>query len=464
MSHIMNKTKIALLVAACCTSLAANATNGYFSHGYGTKNKGLAGGGVALPQDAMIAATNPAGMVMVGNRLDAGAAIFSPSPRSYSATAGTAAPDGTNCNVIPGNGCPFTLGGNGTAQSIESDNDYFLIPHFAYNRMLSPDASFGVTVYGNGGMNTEYVGGQAQHDDGSAFPAEGSLITTPGTFGAGTAGVNLEQLFINLAYANKISATAAWGASAILAYQRFEAKGLGTFQGFSTSASNLTDKGTDTSTGLGAKFGIQGEIVTGTTLAASYQTKIKMSPFDKYKGLFAENGDFDIPATWTVGLAWKPTASSAVTLDMQKIMYSDVGAVGNPFIGLISPSGCAGGTTTFCLGGANGAGFGWQDMKIYKLGYQWESSPDWTWRVGASMSIQPINTSEVVFNILAPAVMEEHLTFGFTHKVSSTAEFSFAAMYAPSSSVTGPNPLNPSQNITLEMTQYELEASWGWKF
>ena len=91
MKKISRAVLCSVITMAVFAPIKSFATNGYFSHGYGTKNKGLAGGGVALPQDAMIAATNPAGMVMVGSRLDAGAAIFSPSPRSYSATAGTAA-------------------------------------------------------------------------------------------------------------------------------------------------------------------------------------------------------------------------------------------------------------------------------------------------------------------------------------------------------------------------------------
>lgn len=49
-------------------------------------------------------------------------------------------------------------------------------------------------------------------------------------------------------------------------------------------------------------------------------------------------------------------------------------------------------------------------------------------------------------------------------KTGSDSEFNFAAMYAPNNSVTGANPFNPSQNITIEMSQYEVEASWGWKF
>ena len=190
-------------------SSSAFATNGYFAHGYGTKNKGLSGGGVALPQDAMITATNPAGLMFVDERIELGLALFSP-VRDYSATAGTAAPDTTACSGIPGNGCPFTIGGNATAQSIDSDNELFLIPHFAMNWLLSPQAAAGFSLYGNGGMNSEYAGGQAQHDDGSLFPAEGALTTTPGTFGAGTAGVNLEQLFLNATYARKFAANSSW--------------------------------------------------------------------------------------------------------------------------------------------------------------------------------------------------------------------------------------------------------------
>ena len=145
------KLLVLALVLGMTVPLTAFATNGYFAHGYGTKSKGLAGGGSALPQDAMAAATNPAGMVFVGERMDVGAAIFSPSPRSYDAAAGSPVPDGTPCP------CPFTIG-SGSAQSIDSDNDFFLIPHFAYNWMLNEKSSADITVYGNGGMDTEYVG------------------------------------------------------------------------------------------------------------------------------------------------------------------------------------------------------------------------------------------------------------------------------------------------------------------
>ena len=40
--------------------------------------------------------------------------------------------------------------------SVESDSNYHLIPEFGYNRMVNNNLALGVTVYGNGGMNTDY--------------------------------------------------------------------------------------------------------------------------------------------------------------------------------------------------------------------------------------------------------------------------------------------------------------------
>jgi long-chain fatty acid transport protein len=381
--------------------------------------------------------------------MDLGVAVFSPD-RSYSATGSAGVTDGTNC----GANCPFEIG----PQSITSDNDYFLIPHFARNWMLDDNRALGLTVYGNGGMNTEYTGGTAQHNNGSGF-----AVTTAGTFGGGTAGVNLEQLFLALTYAQKFSDTASWGVTPVLAYQRFKAEGLSMFAGYSTDSSHVTNQGTSTSTGYGLKLGVQGDVSPGVTLAASYQTKMSMSKFDEYAGLFAEQGSFDIPATATLGLAWQTSPGRVFTADVQTIYYGDVDAIANPIAGLLS--GCATSSDlTQCLGGANGAGFGWDDMTILKLGYQWAGSPGWTWRVGASYAEQPIPSSEVMFNILAPGVMQTHLTFGFTRETAPDREFNFAAMYAPEASVSGTNPLDPAQTIELKMNQWELEGSWAWKF
>lgn len=422
MSSGFKKSLLSITVAGLLIAPAAHATNGYFAHGYSTKEKGMAGAGVAYSQDTLASANNPAGMVNVGDRMDVGAAIFNPN-RTYTVTA----PAQT--------GAPALLLG-----SYDSTHDYFLIPSFGWNMMLDDTSSFGVAVYGNGGMNTDYD----------------TVTASNGTFGSGAAGVNLAQLFINTSYAKKINDKHSVGASLILAYQTFKADGLGGFSTFSVDDTKLSGNGDDTSTGFGAKIGWQGEIVPSIVLGASYQTKMSMSEFDDYAGLYAEGGDFDIPATLALGVAWDINDKSKLVVDVQQIYYSDVAAIANPFSNFnLGADGL--------LGGPQGAGFGWDDMTIVKVGYEWMQN-DMTWRAGVSNGSQPIPESEVLFNILAPAVVETHLTFGFTKPLGSDAEFDFAFMYAPSNSVSGINPQDTTQTIELEMDQMEIQASYAMKF
>jgi long-chain fatty acid transport protein len=430
------------VAAAILLPIQSHATNGYFSHGTSVAEKGLAGAGVAYSQDTLSAANNPAGMVWQGGAWDIGAALFAPI-RKYSVSG---APT-TQSSLAPG--------------SFESDNELFVIPQFGYNWALNEKSTIGISMYGNGGMNTEYPS--------SLFQGPVPPGCSPGTFSCGTTGVNFEQLFISTTYSRKFSDSASWGISGIVAYQRFSATGVNNFAGFSNDPTNLSNNGTDTATGFGVRLGVQAEVTKGLTLGAAYQPKIDMSEFDKYAGLFAEKGDFDIPSNWTLGLAWHVSDSNVFLFDIQQIDYTDVGAVSNS-IGNLSNGSCAPAPPTGpsagigCLGGSNGAGFGWEDMTIYKLGYEWAASDAWTWRVGYSFTDQPIPSTEMSFNILAPGVVEQHFTFGFTRNYQNNNSFNFAMMYAPSKTVSGPNSFDPTQTVDLEMYQYELAFSYSKHF
>ncbi len=445
------------LLGLALTPVAGFATNGYFTHGVSTLEKGLAGAGAAYSQDTLAAANNPAGMVRQGARYDVGAAIFAPM-RKYTV-------EGAPSNACSMSGCTFSIGDGD--QSIDSKNESFLIPQFGYNRMLDDNRSIGVSVYGNGGMNTEYKGGTA-----TFFvppPGPNTFVTFDGTFGgsvtgdSGTAGVDLAQLFISTTYSAMLSDTSSWGISGIIAYQRFEAKGLGAFGAFSTDPENLTNNDHDTSTGFGIRVGYQAELAPGLRFGAAYQPEIKMSEFDDYAGLFANEGDFNIPSNFTFGVAVDVGDNGVIVADLQRINYEDVASVSNPIEPLTDGSclpGPTGGTGSGCLGGSDGAGFGWENMNILKLGYQWQDGP-MTWRVGYSTGDQPIPSSEVVFNILAPGVMREHVTFGFSRQLDQDSAIHFAAMYAPSNEVDGSNTFDPGQVVELEMDQYELVLSYN---
>ncbi len=427
----VNRELTIWVLAAVVLAPAAGATNGYFTHGYGTTNKGMAGAGVALPQDAMTVATNPAGLAFLDKRYDAGLAFFNPN-RQYTVDGNPTGFPGT-FGLLPG--------------TVESDSELFFIPHFAAKWDAGAGRAFGLALYGHGGMNTDYP--------------------TNTFFGTSPTGVDLSQLLIVPTWATRFGGgDHAFGISAILAYQLFEAQGVQAFGQFSSDPAHLSNNGHDDSLGFGFKVGYMGRLSSAFTFGASYQSEISADEFGDYAGLFAEQGDFNIPATWTAGIAVGLTPTVTFVFDVQETMYSDIKSVGTPMFPALGLA--LMGDPNSLLGGDNGPGFGWEDMTIYKAGVQIEGSNGWTWRFGASTGDQPIPPSEVLFNILAPGVMEDHFTAGFTKLLGTGRAWNFALMYAPSVSVRGVNPLEApipgQQEIELEMDQLELEISYSWGF
>ncbi len=407
---------------------AAWATNGYFAHGYGMKAKGMGGVGIALPQDAMAAATNPAGMVMVGDRLDAGVDWFVPKRSSE----------------IVGNmgGLSGSYDGNGDKS--------FLVPEFGYNKMLGWNMAVGVSVYGNGGMNSRY--------NSSPFAAGGL-----GFFGGqNPGGVNLEQLFIAPTFSMKLNKDHALGASLVLAHQRFGATGLQAFSGFSMYPGDVTNRGNDTTTGWGVRLGWTGQVSDNVTLGATYASKIK-GKFDDYRGLFAEEGRFDIPENYGIGIAVRATPQLTVAADLQQINYGKIKAIANTVDCMLAMS-CA-------LGASNGPGFGWRDMTVFKLGFSYEYSKNLVLRAGFSTTRQPIPNGQTFFNILAPGVVENHLTLGGTWTLDNRNELTVGYMHAFSKSVNGAGSISGGLGgmlgggeANLRMKEDSIGVAYGIKF
>ncbi len=429
--------KLLMLVGVLVTISTLLATDGYLRNGYGVKYSALAGAGVALPLSSLAGATNPAALVYVGNRYDVSFAYFSPS-RDYTITG---APSGA----------PNTFGL--TPGKVESESKSFFIPTLGANWMIASNMSLGVVLFANGGMNTDYPT--------PTFYDQSS----PGT------GINLEQMFLGGTYSIEFVENHAFGVTALFGFQRFSAKGLAAFSNFSADASALTGNRVSTATGFGARVGYFGKILPMLSVGVSYQTKIYMSEFKEYKGLFAEEGDFDVPANWTAGIAVNATPALTFALDVKGIMYSQINSVANKFDPMALPPAFPDGNGGFVpnpnhkpLGSKEGSGFGWKDATIIKFGTMWKSSDEWTWMLGYSYGKQPIEESEVLFNILAPAVVEHHITFGVSRSFCGGQEINLAVMYAPSGSVSGPNPLEAPNQQTIELQMSQLQVEIGYAF
>ena len=404
----------------------ALATSGYFATGYCVKSAGMGGVGIALPQDGLAAATNPAGTAFVGDRVDLGLTWFMPN-RSAEIT-GSMAP-----------------GANGDYSGNDKRN--FFIPELGYVKQFSPQLSGGVAIYGNGGMNSDY--------------ATNPLRAFGGT---GNAGVDLSQLFISPSLAYKVAPDHSIGIAVNIAYQRFKAYGIPPMFGmFSESPSNMSDNGYDSSWGWGGRIGYTGKITPELTIGATYATKTYMGSFNKYQGLFAEQGGFDIPANWGLGVAWKAIPALTLAFDYQRIQYSGVKSISNPIDNLF-PITQFGFNNQF--GSTNGPGFGWEDVNVYKLGAAYEIG-DWTLRGGYTYVTQPIPQSQTFLNIYAPGVVQNHLSLGATWATSKTGELSFNYIHAFENTVNGSGSIPPAfggGEANLTMYQNSFGVAYGWKF
>jgi len=502
-----NRLLSAAVFAAILVPTTAMATNGMFMMGNGTKANGRAGVGIAIADSAISGADNPAAMVRVGNRIDFGVQIFDPDRNAEikgNNTSGVPLPAdqlnqlnsnlqaaGAPPNYMPpgttyGSTIPGSGGMLGLPQDIRvadafgqgmgisgdqllgmfnykgegnSDGPFF-IPEGGFNYMLSNDMSVGVVVVGTGGMNTNY-------ENLAMFGAavDGSV--------ASESGINLEQVRILPTLSYKINDNHSVGISLQIAYQQFKAWGLNRFTSttpqngqVSQAPNKLSGKGREDSWGYGLSVGWQGDFMNDRlTVGLVYNSKIDMDELDDYRGLFADNGDLDVAENYGIGVAFKATDNLLLAFDVQQINYSDVDSIGNQI-----QAGNGGGdmfNPVNYLGTTDGSGFGWNDMTVYKLGAEYQWSDALTLRAGYSHADQPVDKDQTMFNILAPAVIEDHATIGMTYTLPHGSQISMFYMHAFENTVKGNNSIPPAfgggeADITMSQNAYGI--AYGWSF
>lgn len=460
----------ALAAALFLSHGSAHATNGLFMPGFGNRSIGMGGVGIAYGRDSLSTAANPANIVNTGMRGDMGVAIFNAERHA--------------CVGVPTGLLPERPAGSGVYPQSpygfdgcsESDNKYFIMPEMGMTMPLTERLHVGMAFVPLGGGGTSYP-----HNYYS-YPATNPPTPTPDV----KLGVDLMILQAPLTVGYKLNEHHAIAASLSLAVARFRAYGLQAFQEFDATVTpitsdraHITNLGFDYSYGAGVKLGWLGEFLDDKlTLGLVYNSRTYMTKFDKYRGLFAEQGDFDIPESYGFGFAVKPVKNLVIAADVLRVKYTDVAAIGNPGPG--SYSGAPGNALTGLpssvdpskeLGNDNGMGFGFSDQTVYKLGIQYGVNKRLQVRAGYNYGKNPIHDDQLTFATLAPANTEKHYSLGFTYKATEELEITGAYMYVPSNNQSSPlveprNANNVAQNVigaaTINMHQniYGVTLSW----
>jgi len=437
-----------LLAASIAFSLVlpsvASATNGYFLIGYGTKSRGMGGVGVAYAQDGLAAAYNPAGMIDLDDRFDVGGDLFMPERAVYH-----------NSSALPADA--------------KSHGDFFPIPAMGGILKYSDDITLGFAIVG-AGLGTDYDQPVSATQPSNLFNFNGNS--------SNQAGVRLYQMQMLPSIAYKISDTHSVGVSLAVAMQTFRSEGLQSFEqsvlGYTAGQGGTSNEGWDWSFGGGFRIGWLGKFMNGDLqLGANYSSRVYMSRFREYDNLFAEQGDFDIPPITTIGLSYRAIPNFNIAFDVQYVQYEDIASIANKGPVNSDPVSFFP-ENTGVLGLDNGMGFGWVNQTVYKLGVDYAVTPTLTVRAGLNYGETPIPDDQILFNMLAPATVERHITFGATYQYASDIELSMSYMHAFKETITGKTVFYPDgvdnfedlteDNAAISMSQNAIGFGVGIKF
>lgn len=426
----LRRCAVAFLLGGALTS-GAHAAGGYFVLGYGPYAHQSAGASTATGFDAFAGSSNPGKLAAAGTRLDLGMLTFLPSRRMARTGSGTA----------------FDF-------KTKSRNDVLLIPDGAYAHHLNDIWAWGITFYGNGGLNTEY------HET-TGIPGSNNNPSRcgnkPGNYfgGCGELGFDLLQVIVAPTLSYRPLERHTFGIAPLLAYQQFRVYGLQAFEALSREPDRVTNKGVEGATGAGVRFGWLGTIWPWMNVGATYATRVHMQDFKEYRGLLA-GGSFDIPDNFSVGVA-VTKQEMTLAIDIQRIFFGHIPALANGVLNTLEAP------EEKPLGSRDGSGFHWTHQTNYRVGLTWAATPHLDVRAGFAYGRVPqadstINTAS--FAVLAPTPAL-NLTAGFSFRPSGTDEIHFAYGAYRRGEYSGDSAVFPGATEKVEPRVDTIYLAWS---
>ena len=434
------KRAIALGTTFCLVVPASVlATNGMMLIGVGNKSRAMGGVAIASPLDSLSGATNPAVISGMGDRFDIGMDIFIPEAESQLGSVNAES--------------KASINGVGLEKT-------FFMPAMAVTYQYNNDITLGFSMAPAGGGGTKY-------ETNFFEAASAGSVNTPTI--NDKLGVDLLVMHMNPTIAYKLNDNNNIGFSLVIGVARFSAYGLSLFDPFTQTqgtTDDFTNQGKDWTGGAGIRLGWFGDY-GNLTLGAEYSSKVYMKEFTHYEELFAEHGDIDFPANIGLGASYKINNDLRVAMDITYTLYEDVAAIGNVGPNLAGDPNGPLGSNDRKLGLDNGMGFGWSNQTVFKIGTEYYYSEKTIFRAGWNYGKSPINEDrEIIFNLLAPASTQNHLTLGGTYLYSSEMEFNASYVHAFEYEQSGPTYISDdgSNFGSLKMSQNSLGFSLSYKF
>jgi long-chain fatty acid transport protein len=464
------------VLAACAAPQLALATNGMNMEGYGATALGMGGASMAYNNGTAAMMNNPATLAMMeeGSNLDLALGFLAPQVKS-------------------------SAGG----MTSRSSADMFGGPAFGWVRKQN-GLLFGVGMYGQGGMGTEYGS-----DSILSNPNVNPLRPSPSLVNRSE--VSVGRVIFPLAYdvspnlkiggsvdyvwagmdmqmavnGNSFMQMAGGTSPMALASGPMVAAFGGMVSGGQISAvnwgyfnfSNQNDfTGQAVGTGYAGKIGFTYKLDSKTTVGATYHSKTRLNDLEAKDATVSFNvdfggggptnqlipvsgkmtvKDFQWPETYGFGIAYEASEKWMLAADYKRINWA---AVMKNFRMEFTPAGNTGLAANFDGLPMNVVFYqDWKDQHALLLGAAYRMTDALTLRGGLNMANNPV--PDTYLNALFPATIKNHITAGFGYVIDRESHidlaFSYAAKMTATSGVTG---------ITTSHEQYNGQLVYSYHF
>lgn len=425
----MQTKKLIALLAACALPGQALATNGMNMEGYGPVAQGMGGASMAYDNGTAAMMNNPATLALMpdGHRLDLALGFLGPDVSA-------------------------NMGG----MAARSSADAFGGPAFGWSRRHER-VTFGVGVYGQGGMGTEY-GGDSFMSMGSGLTTRSELavgrllfplaydvspdLTIGGTFDYVWAGLDL-QMAMRMDQMMPMMAPGGGNFGSISGSLAGALGGMGLSAGdvgYFNFSNNNPYSGRAHATGYAGKLGFVYKLKPSLTLGGTYHSQTSIDDLEadgaELRLVRPETGtlasmtgkvlvrNFNWPETYGLGLSYQANDALMLVADYKRINWSKTM---KDF------------KMTF-VDAASGLSMdmnlyqNWEDQDVWMLGFSYQAGKAWTLRAGVNLADNPV--PDYYMHPLFPAIIKNHVTAGFGYRFSKASSIDFAYAYAPEVSVT----------------------------
>lgn len=381
------------------------------------------------PQDAFSSATNPALSILVGSRVD-GCVRWFHNPLHSSVKGST----------IPG----F----NGHYDAAKKDNFYFI--EGAINKTFKTcfrnriwEWSLGLFAYTDTFLQTSYK-----------VP-----IVIDGTTPLGAQGWN--QVY-GPVFALKVNDKHQIGISIDIYHKRVNVHGFELIDNPATTIypGFVTNKGYSHAWGCAPTIGWRWEATKNLRFAAIYRPKIAMSKFHKYKGLYPQAGESDVPQKVGVGIGYTITKKLGASFDFEWNNYNDV----QLHFPLLNENGGVD------KGGTRHAPYhGFRDLYIYRLGVGYTISDAWTVRAGYVHNTKVIPRNQTLINLDICYAVTDLLAANVTYTWCKKNEITVLYSHGFENTVKGRHSIPPvispgGGEVSLRESRDNLLVNYGRKF